>query len=106
MSKQYFVYMLQCSDNSIYTGITNNIGRRFEEHSTGLHNDAYTSTRLPVKLIWYELFNYILDAIAFEKQLKGWSRKKKLALAVGDYDELARLSKNTAVKSHASSSLA
>ena len=90
--KNYFVYILECSDKSYYTGVTNNLEKRLAEHQSGdIH--GYTSTRLPVKLVYSASFNDINEAIKFEKQLKGWSRKKKEALMRGDFDALVSLSK-------------
>ncbi|MGJ8684476.1 MAG: GIY-YIG nuclease family protein [Nonlabens sp.] len=90
-SYQYYVYLLECSDNSIYTGITNDLERRFIEHQKGTKEHTYTSTRRPVKLIFSECFNDVLQAIYFEKKIKKWSSKKKRALATGDFDMLVIL---------------
>ncbi len=90
--KDYFVYILKCSDVSYYTGVTNNLERRLEEHNSGIIK-GYTSSRLPVKLVFSERFSDINDAIRLEKQLKGWSRKKKEALIEGDFYSLVELSK-------------
>ncbi len=89
--KDYFVYILKCSDNSYYTGVTNNLEKRINEHQSGLIK-GYTSSRLPVKLVFSERFTDINDAIRFEKQVKGWSRKKKEALINRDFDLLVKLS--------------
>ncbi len=93
--KQYFVYILLCSDNSYYTGVTNNMERRLYEHETGLNPNSYTHKRRPVKLVFSEVFNDINQAIAFEKQLKGWKRAKKEALINGNWDLLPELSKRS-----------
>jgi putative endonuclease len=89
---QYFVYILLCGDNSYYTGITNDIERRIWEHETCFYPTAYTSKRLPVKLVFWEKFNNPDHAIEFEKQVKGWNRKKKEALIEGNWDKLKELS--------------
>lgn len=89
--KDYFVYILECSDESYYTGVTNNLARRVAEHNSGIIK-GYTSKRLPVKLVFSERFLDINDAIRLEKQLKGWSRKKKEALIAGNFDLLVELS--------------
>ena len=89
--KDYFVYILKCSDDSYYTGVTNNLEKRINEHQSGIIK-GYTSKKLPVKLVFSERFNDITQAIKFEKQIKGWSRKKKEALINGNFDELKRLS--------------
>jgi putative endonuclease len=77
---QYFTYILKCADNSYYTGVTNDIERRYLEHQHKEDPDCYTATKLPVELVFLQTFRYIDKAIAFEKRIKGWSRKKKEAL--------------------------
>ncbi|MGL1889523.1 MAG: GIY-YIG nuclease family protein [Reichenbachiella sp.] len=89
----YTVYILLCADGSYYTGVTNNIERRFHEHSTGIHPKAYTHSRRPLKLVFQENYKYIDQAIAFEKQVKGWSRKKKEAIINQAWVNLPELSK-------------
>jgi putative endonuclease len=76
----YFVYIVLCADKSYYTGFTNNLDRRIEEHNLGLNENCYTYRKRPVKLVYYEVFTDPLEGIAVEKQIKGWSRKKKEAL--------------------------
>ncbi len=89
--KLYIVYIVKCSDGSYYTGITNDINRRLEEHNTSADNKAYTFERRPVNLLFTTEFTIATLAIAFEKQLKGWSRKKKEALINGDFELLKEL---------------
>src|SRR5882757_573951 len=89
---RYYVYILECSDRLYYTGVTNNIERRLAEHNEGLHPGSFTFKRRPVVLKYCECFQYIKKAIEWEKQLKGWSRKKKEALFKQDWDEIVRLS--------------
>ncbi|MEE8483434.1 MAG: GIY-YIG nuclease family protein [Nitrospinota bacterium] len=91
--KNYYVYILKCSDGSYYTGVTNNIDKRFYEHQNGLIPGCYTHGRRPVRLVAAEHFNDIRQAIAMEKQIKGWSRKKKEALISGNYEKLPELSR-------------
>ena len=86
--KLYYVYILQCSDKCLYTGITNNISRRIVEHQKGLNTSCYTYERRPVKLIFNQEFNDVNQAIYFEKKIKKWSRAKKLALSEEDFDLL------------------
>ena len=92
--KLFYVYILKCSDNSFYTGITNNIERRLLEHDSDKNLFAYTFTRKPIELVWVEHFTNPDEAISREKQLKGWSRKKKEALISEKWDDLIQLSKN------------
>lgn len=82
--KQMYVYILLCNDGSYYIGVTNNLEVRILQHSQGLTEDSYTKSRLPVILVYYESFMSPVQAIAREKQLKGWSRSKKEALIAGD----------------------
>jgi len=91
--KDYFVYIVECIDNSYYTGVTSNLGQRINEHNNGSHK-GYTSARLPVKLVYSNWFAYINDAIKAEKQIKGWSRAKKEALIIGDFGLLKMLAKS------------
>ena len=86
--KTYYVYILKCSDGLTYTGITNNISRRFEEHQNGLNKTCFTYKRRPVELIFQQEFNNVEQAIYFEKKIKKWSAKKKFALANGEYNLL------------------
>lgn len=90
----YYVYILLCSDNSYYTGITNNLQRRLEEHKTKKSKNSYTSSRLPVTLKWYLECTDSRTAIALEKKIKGWSRRKKQALIEENWDNLVKYSKN------------
>ena len=89
--KQSWVYILKCSDGSYYTGCTSNLGQRIQEHNF-MKYDNYTSTRLPVELVYTQQFASIADAIFAEKQIKGWSRRKKEALINCDFDLLHNLS--------------
>lgn len=87
------VYIVECSDGSYYTGLTKQeVEARVWEHNNAVYK-GYTSTRLPVKLVFYEIYDRITDAIARERQIKGWNRKKKQALIAYSYEELPDLSK-------------
>jgi putative endonuclease len=91
---QYFVYILECADKSYYTGITNNIDLRLAQHEAGIDQTCYTFSRRPFLLRYVEIFSEVMQAIAREKQLKGWSRKKKEALFEEDWAKLMELSKS------------
>jgi putative endonuclease len=91
--KFMYVYILECSDGTYYTGVTNNIERRLNEHQSGCIRDSYTYNRRPVKLVYHEIFNDPSYAITYEKKLKKWSQTKKKALIDGDFDKLIVLSK-------------
>ena len=87
------VYMLRCADGSYYVGSARlGLERRLSEHNNGTYG-GYTSKRLPVELVWSEHFLGITDAIAVERQIKGWSRAKKEALIRGDFKSLRVLAK-------------
>ena len=87
----YYVYILRCKDGSYYTGITNNHERRLRQHNEGVNPKSYTFTRRPVELVYVTEFNDVFEAIAWEKQVKGWSRKKKEALIRREFEKLPRL---------------
>jgi putative endonuclease len=92
--KTYYIYILQCSDGSYYTGVTNDVEKRFYEHQEGLIEGCYTHNKRPVKLMYVEDFIDIVEAISREKQIKGWTRKKKEALIAKDFEKLVGLSKS------------
>lgn len=93
------VYILRCSDGAYYVGLTRlSVEKRVAEHNAGKF-DGYTSIRRPVALVFSETLERITDAISFERQLKGWSRAKKEALIVGDFNLLKSLSKRGSVSS-------
>jgi len=89
-----WVYILECSDGSYYTGSTNNMERRFIEHQEG-EGAKYTKNRRPVKLVYCEEFARVNDAFFREKQVQGWGRAKKKALIDGRFDDLPALSAST-----------
>lgn len=90
----YYVYIVECRDWSYYIGITNDLDLRLWEHNTGQDEKSYTYSRRPVELKYFEVFNDVNQAIAREKQLKGWSRKKKQALIAENLDKLKELAKS------------
>ena len=89
--KLYYVYILRCNDNSLYTGITNDLERRVNEHNDGMLPDAYTFKRRPVVMEWFQDSTEPNQAIYFEKKLKRWSKAKKEALIKGDFDMIETL---------------
>ena len=86
----FTVYILRCSDGSYYTGQTDDLGARLEAHEQG-DKESYTKGRRPVVLAFSEEFPTRAEALAVERQIKGWAKAKKLALALGDYDLVVRL---------------
>jgi putative endonuclease len=86
-----YVYMLRCSDGSYYVGSTRaSLEHRVAEHNAGIYG-GYTAKRRPVTLVWQQEFQRATDAIAAERQVKGWRREKKVALIRGDFTTLRRL---------------
>jgi putative endonuclease len=93
-----WMYILECSDGSYYTGSTNNLELRLLQHQKG-EGANYTRKHLPVKLVFFEEFQRIDDAFAREKQIQGWNRKKKEALINGRFDKLPVLASTSSKKS-------
>ena len=87
-----YMYILRCDDSSYYTRSTWHIEQRLEEHNTG-RGANYTARRLPVELIYYEYYERIDEAFYREKQVQGWTRRKKEALMDGENDLLSELAK-------------
>lgn len=87
-----YVYMLRCADGSYYVGSAtgDDLSVRVAQHNAGTY-PGYTSRRQPVTLVWSEHFDRITDAIAAERQLKGWSRAKKEALIGADWSKICEL---------------
>ena len=101
----FWAYMLHCADRSFYIGHTDDLDVRIAQHISGAFG-GYTSTRLPVKLVWSDAFPSRYEALAAERQIKGWSRAKKLALIRGDWRLIAELARCTKEKGRASTSSA
>jgi len=81
-STNWFLYMVRCADDTIYTGISIDVQARIEKHNQG-KGAKYTSTRLPVKLIYYESQPDQISAMKREVEVKRWGRKRKENLALG-----------------------
>ena len=92
MAKGY-MYILKCADESYYTGSTVNLELRLEQHQNG-EGANHTRKRLPVELVYYEEYQNIAEAFYREKQVQGWSRKKKEALIENRPADLPLLSRN------------
>jgi putative endonuclease len=86
----HYVYILQCADSSYYVGSTEDISKRIELHAAG-RAAVWTSTRLPVQLVYHEVHESEASAIRRERQLKGWTRAKKKALIFGNMRLLKQL---------------
>ncbi len=93
----FWVYILPCADESYYTGHTDDLEKRLVDHYEG-QCGGYTAIRMPVELVFSEEFNTREEALAFERQIKGWSRKMKEALIKGDWNEISKLAKKKYMK--------
>ena len=87
-----FVYMLECADGSYYVGSTQLLEERVWQHQQGL-GAAYTRSRLPVRLVWFEEHEHLGAAFGREKQVQNWSRAKRRALIEGRYADLPALAR-------------
>ncbi|MFH1643777.1 MAG: GIY-YIG nuclease family protein [bacterium] len=88
----FFVYILKCSDGSYYTGHTDDLERRLSAHKLKTYK-CYTSKRLPVTLVFYQIFPTRDEAFHAERKIKNWSRKKKEALIKKDWDLISLYAK-------------
>jgi predicted GIY-YIG superfamily endonuclease len=92
-SMSFWVYILKCSDGSYYTGHTDDLNKRLWQHEN-CDEGSYVYSRRPFTLVFSETFNSRTESKASEKQIKGWSRRKKEALIRGDWEEISRLAKS------------
>ena len=84
----FYFYILKFADGKYYTGITNNLERRFEEHQQGINKNCYTFSRRPLELMYNINFTNPEEAIKWEKKIKDWSWKKKEALMTENWNDL------------------
>ena len=87
-----YTYILKCSNNTYYTGSTIDLQKRLTQHQQGLGAN-YTKKHLPVELVYFENHLDIKQAFQREKQIQGWSKKKKEALINGNTENLSQFSK-------------
>ncbi|SDX92150.1 GIY-YIG nuclease family protein [Nitrosomonas sp. Nm33] len=87
----FWIYILRCADGCYYTGHTDNLENRLDQHTIGAIPSCYTFKRRPVELVFTQEFFSREEALAAEQQIKGWSRKKKEAMMRGDWTEVSRL---------------
>ena len=87
-----YMYILECSDRSLYVGSTRDLEHRLAQHGDG-EGSLYTRTRLPVRLLYFEKFDRVDDAYRREKQIQGWGRAKRLALVKEQLEKLPGLSR-------------
>ena len=88
----FWVYILSCADGSYYTGHTDNLEQRIGVHQSGAYK-GYTTSRLPVNLVWSQECATREEALSAEMQIKGWGRKKKAAMIKGDWNKVSLLAK-------------
>ena len=93
-----WMYILECCDGSYYVGSTKNLELRFSQHQSG-KGSRYTAGRLPVKLVYCEEYDRVSDAFYREKQVQGWTRRKREALINGCPELLPALAKKIFDKS-------
>ena len=93
----FYVYILECSDGSYYTGHTDDLERRLNTHNSG-ELDAYTKNRRPLTLVFLQEFTTRDEAFAAERQIKGWARKKKEAIIRDRWDLLPNLARTSLKK--------
>jgi len=91
MQDQFYVYILKCKNGEYYVGHTDNIEQRLSEHHLGAINNCYTKSRRPLELMFLQVFATRDEAFHAERQLKGWSRKKKEAFIEDNWAEIKRL---------------
>ena len=87
--KPFFVYLLHCADDSYYVGHTDELELRVAQHQAG-EIDGYTHERRPVRVVWTQETATREEALAAERQIKGWTRAKKEALIRGDWGAIQR----------------
>ena len=90
--ESFYLYIILCNDESYYTGLTDDLIRRFDEHVNGLYETCYTFKRRPLTLKYYETIPFLKDAVERETQIKGWSKAKKKAIIEGNFHKLQLLS--------------
>lgn len=73
----YFVYMLLCEDGSLYTGVSNNVNKRFLDHQNG-KGGRYTRSHKVIKMVYSEKLSTKSEALKREAEIKGWKRKDKI----------------------------
>lgn len=80
MSRSYYVYILASDTRELYVGVTNDLYKRLAQHRAALDPNSYTARHQTLRLVYCESTGDVLAAILREKQIKGWTRRKKLEL--------------------------
>ncbi|OPL14002.1 MAG: excinuclease ABC subunit C [delta proteobacterium MLS_D] len=90
----FWVYILRCSDGSYYTGHTDDLDKRIDQHQEGKIPTCYTFKRRPLECVFHQEFPTREEALESERRIKGWNRKKKEAMIRGDWAEVSRLARS------------
>ena len=85
---RFFVYILECSNGTFYTGNTSNLELRISQHCSGYDPKSYNNKLRPVKLVWAQEFPTRVDVLRAEQQIKGWSHARKHALIEDDFEKI------------------
>ena len=93
----FYVYILKCSDGSYYTGHTDDLEKRLETHDSG-ELGGYTKNRRPLKLVFLQEFPSRDEAFAAERQIKGWTRRKKEAIIRNRWDLLPSMARTASLE--------
>ena len=80
MKRMYFVYIMASISGTLYVGVTNSAYFRTLDHKEGRNPGSFTSRYKIDRLVYYEIFSYVQNAISREKEIKGWRRARKIAL--------------------------
>ncbi len=91
MQNYFYLYILKCVNGAYYVGHTDNIEQRLSEHHLGVISNCYTKNKRPLELVFLQDFPTRDAAFHAERQVKGWSRKKKEALMRSDWEEIRQL---------------
>ncbi len=83
----WYLYVVECSDGTLYTGVTNNVSRRLHEHNNTKKGAKYTRVRRPVKLVWEKQYNNRSEAQSAEYSFKKLLREQKLEIIRGDRND-------------------
>ena len=88
----FWTYMLHCNGGAFYVGHTDDLERRIAQHEAGTTR-GFDRDHLPVKFVWSEAFSTREEALTMERRIKGWTRAKKEALIVGDWNRIGWLAR-------------
>ena len=80
MARTYYVYILASESRELYVGVTNDLTKRVVQHRSGLNQKSYTTRHQTFRLVYCESTSDVLSAIRREKQIKGWTRRRKIEL--------------------------